>query len=121
MNISPTAPELEYDLFLSYGHSDNEDGWISALVAAVQQEHARFFPQPLRIFFDRSSIRTMDDWEHRILRGLRSSKAMIALLSPAYFASQYCRTEWKMFLEHELDRAIPGEGIAPVYMVGAPT
>jgi hypothetical protein len=120
MNISATAPELEYDLFLSYGHADNEDGWISALVAVVQQEHARFSPQPLRIFFDRSSIRTMDDWEHRILRGLRSSKAMVALLSPAYFVSQYCRSEWRMFLEHELDRAIDGEGIAPVYLVDVP-
>jgi TIR domain-containing protein len=43
----------------------------------------------------------MDDWEHYILGGLRSSKTMIALLSPAYFASAFCRTEWKTFLEHE--------------------
>jgi hypothetical protein len=72
------------------------------------------------VFFDRSGIRAMDDWEHRILRGLRSSKAMVALLSPAYFASEFCRREWKALLDHEHDRAMAGEGIAPVYLADVP-
>jgi TIR domain/HEAT repeats/NB-ARC domain/PBS lyase HEAT-like repeat len=115
-----TAPQPEYDIFFSYSHADDEDGWVSALVSNIQAEHARYSPQPLGIFFDRSSIRTMDDWEHYILGGLRSSKTMIALLSPAYFASAFCRTEWKTFLEHELDRANAAETVAPVYLADVP-
>ena len=119
--MSPSAERPDqYDLFVSYAHSDDRDGWVSALVEGIRQEHAQFTPRPLAVFFDRQEIRTMDDWEHRILHGLRSSKAMIAVLSPQYFASAYCRKEWEMFLEHELARCMPGEGIAPIYIVTAP-
>jgi hypothetical protein len=41
------------------------------------------------VFFDVKEIRTMDDWESRIKLGLRQSKMMVAVLSPAYFASEY--------------------------------
>ena len=62
----------------------------------------------------------MDDWEHRILQGLRESKVMLAILSPAYFDSAYCRKEWERYVEHELQYALPGEGIAPLYVVSHP-
>jgi tetratricopeptide (TPR) repeat protein len=110
----------QYDLFVSYAHSDDRSGWVSALVEGIRQEHAQFTPRPLAVFFDRQDIRAMDDWEHRILHGLRSSKTMIAVLSPQYFVSLYCRKEWEEFLEHELARCMPGEGIAPIYIVTAP-
>ena len=62
----------------------------------------------------------MDVWEHRILRGLRHSKMMVAVLSPAYFASDYCRKEWEIYVETELAQALPGDGIAPIYVVTHP-
>jgi tetratricopeptide (TPR) repeat protein len=72
------------------------------------------------VFFDRADIRAMDDWEDRILRGLRHCKVMLAVLSPHYFDSAYCRKEWEVHTEHELDRAMPGEGIASIYIATAP-
>lgn len=112
--------QFPYDLFVSYAHRDDHDGWVEAFVKAIADQHTRFTPTPLQIFFDRQEIATMDDWEHRILRGLRGSKVMLAVLSPHYFDSVYCRKEWELYLEHELDRAMPGQGIAPVYIVSAP-
>ena len=115
-----TPSEIPYDLFISYAHADDRQGWVTALVAAITQEHARFTARPLVLFFDRSDIRSMDDWEFRILKGLRSARVLLAVLSPAYFQSPYCRKEWEIYLEHELALALPGDGIAPLYVVSVP-
>ena len=105
-----------YDFFISYTHTDNQDNWIMEFIDALEKKHLRYSPNRYKFFFDHSSIRTMDDWEHRILDGLRSSKLMIAILAPKYFKSEYCHREWKIFREHELDKSIKGEGIAPIYI-----
>lgn len=110
----------EFDLFVSYTHKDDHDGWIAAFVEAIRAEHARFTNVPLRIFFDREAIHTMDDWEHRILTGLRSAKVMLAVLAPNYVASAFCRREWETYLEHELALTLPGDGITPIYVITVP-
>ncbi len=115
-----SAQQFPYDLFISYAHRDDHDGWVESFVRAICDEHARFTPTPLQMFFDREEIATMHDWEHRILRGLRGSKVMVAVLSPHYFESAYCRKEWELYLDHELDHAMTGQGIAPVYIASAP-
>ncbi len=115
------SPIPDHDLFVSYAHADDAGGWVTAFVAAVVEEHARFTARPLSVFFDRDDIRSMDQWEHRILTGLRTSRVMLAVLSPAYFASAYCRKEWEIYLENELARALPGEGVAPIYVVTVPS
>ena len=56
---------------------------MKQLVQAIRELHARFTPRPLEVFLDLEEIRTADDWEHRILRGLRldgSSPSLVALL-----------------------------------------
>ena len=74
------APTTAYDLFISYAHRDNADRWVEALVEVIRQQHQRFSPIELQIFLDLDEIHTMEDWEHRILNGLRSSKLMLAFL-----------------------------------------
>ncbi|BCM94241.1 hypothetical protein IAD21_06144 [Abditibacteriota bacterium] len=115
-----STQQFPYDVFISYAHRDDHDQWVEKFVEAIAKEHARFTPTPLQLFFDRMEIKTMHDWEHRILRGLRGSKVMLAMLSPHYFNSAYCRKEWEIYLDHELDRAMTGQGIAPVYIASAP-
>ena len=75
-----TTPRFAYDLFVSYAHADDHDGWVSALVASIRAEHATFTSTPMYVFFDREEIRTMHDWEHRIYRGLRHAKLMLVSL-----------------------------------------
>jgi tetratricopeptide (TPR) repeat protein len=113
----------KYDVFISYAHQDNHgphQGWVKQLVLAIRELHARFTPRPLEVFLDLEEIRTADDWEHRILRGLRLARLMVAVLSPAYFNSDYCRREWEIYCDHEAERAMRGQGIAPIYIVKAP-
>jgi tetratricopeptide (TPR) repeat protein len=119
----PERSQAEFDLFVSYARADNRDehdGKVSVLVHAIATEHERFAGAPPKVFFDTSEIRTVDDWEHRIVRGLRHSNMMVAVLSPEYFASDHCRKEWEIYVETELAQASPGEGITPVYVVTHP-
>lgn len=43
----------EFDLFISYAHADDAQGYATALVAQIAATHARFTPRPLWLFFDR--------------------------------------------------------------------
>jgi len=78
---------MAYELFISYSRKDNiprplppdspsaipnppSKGWVTALHDEILADHRRFSTEPLRIFFDTSEIKDMDDWRHRILTGL---------------------------------------------------
>ena len=57
--VLKAVEEAEFDLFVSYGHADNEDGSVTDLVEHIRQEHERFVPsEPLKIFFDLWDIGT---------------------------------------------------------------
>ena len=109
-----------FDLFISYAHVDDRDAnhrKVASIVDAIKADYLHVVGTPLEVFFDTEAIRDMDDWESRILLGLRQSRMMVAVLSPAYFQSEYCKKEWEYYVETELAHALPGEGIAPIYVV----
>ncbi len=56
-------------------------GWVTALRDEILADHRRFSTEPLRIVFDSSEIRDMDDWRDRILEGLRHSRILLVCLS----------------------------------------
>jgi tetratricopeptide (TPR) repeat protein len=106
-----------YDLFISYSRRDNAQGRVTALVRKISRDFESFAGRPLRPFFDVSEIGGMDDWRHRILRGLRESRLLLAILSPTYLKSPYCEWEFNDYLNHEISRGLVGDGIAPIYFV----
>ena len=106
-----------FDLFVSYSRRDNQQGRIRELVTVIQsQHHAITGGTELRIFFDTEDIKGGDDWEHRLLGGIRSARLLLACLSPSYLESEYCAKEFIEYLKHELSRVPLGEGIMPVYI-----
>ena len=113
---APPGGEEDFDLFVSYAHADDHDGWVTALVEVIRQQHAPILLRPLRVFFDCESIQTMDDWRRRILVGLKAAKVMVAIVSPTYFNSHWCRLEWQVYLEHEQSLLTPTDGLAPIYI-----
>ena len=107
-----------YDIFVSYAHALDHRADIekvSALVRAIGAQYQRETGNPLRVFHNTGVLGSMDEWETTVLPGLRQSRLMIAVLSPAYFASPFCRREWELYVETELAMALPGEGIIPIY------
>jgi hypothetical protein len=112
-----SSREDGYDLFVSYAHEDDRDGWIRELIDVIQEIQRRFAPaRPWRVFFDTHAICTMDDWEKSIGDGLRSAGAMLVLMSPAYFRSDWCCREWEEFCRQEQARGEPRNRIAVLYL-----
>ncbi len=121
--MSTASRDTQYDLFVSYAHKDNQEqhvGRVTELVERIKRQFQKIVGRPLRVFFDLAEIHTMQDWYGRIQSGLVQSRMMVAILSPRYFASEFCRHEWAEFVETELAHALPGEGIAPIYVIPHP-
>jgi TIR domain len=84
-----------FDLFISYTREDNATGMVSALVETIEADFAQFSPSvPLKVYFDKKSILDMQYWQDVLKKGLRQSKVMLAVLSEAYFNSEWRRREW---------------------------
>lgn len=45
----------EYDIFISYRHNDNLDGWVTDFVLALDKELRSAIKEPLSIYFDKNS------------------------------------------------------------------
>jgi tetratricopeptide (TPR) repeat protein len=109
----------QYELFISYARKDDQplgggDGWITQMRDCILRNHRRYSTEPLRIFFDTSAIRDMDDWGSRIVRGLRESRVLLACLSPNYLASRYCREEWHEYRNRLVHGSAGSDTIAVV-------
>ncbi|HEV3142255.1 MAG TPA: toll/interleukin-1 receptor domain-containing protein, partial [Gemmataceae bacterium] len=121
------ADQNEYEIFISYARLDNRPippnyplGWVTALRDHILADQRRYSTEPLRIFFDTSEIKDMDDWRHRILGGLRHSKILLVCLSPNYSRSGPCRWEWDEYLKRQTHQLMGMESIATVYFVEVP-
>jgi len=111
---------MPYDLFISYARRDNARGQVTALKAQIESSFRAFAGRELRVFFDTHEIAGMDDWRQKIQRSLRDSQVFLAVLSPNYLASPYCRWEWEDYVRYEAMRQCLGEGVAPVFFVTLP-
>lgn len=111
---------MSYDLFISYSRRDNTSGRITELKRRIESDYRAFAKEDLRCFFDLEGIHGMDDWQHRILQGLRESQLLLLVLSPGYLKSEYCEWEIVEYLKYEHSRAAAGQGVAPVYFVEVP-
>lgn len=95
--------EYEYDVFISYKRGG---------VASERWVQEYFYPflkdwldtslgKKQKIFMDTKEIRNGDDWKRRIKKSLAKSKCMIAILSPLYFDSEWCKAEFSIMLHRE--------------------
>ncbi len=114
------------DVFISYARADNDaragrsEGWITDFVATLQAEHKAATGRELTCFFDQEAIESGHDWEHRIHHGVASASAFIAFISPNYFASPWCRKEWRSWIDTEIAKHVFSEAAEPIYIVPVP-
>ncbi len=120
--MATTRDTDKFDFFVSYAKADNTTGWVTEFVKELKAEHAKFFPDlpPLKEFFDKKDIEVGRDWEHTLLHGIAQSRMFLAFISPNYFASDWCRREWRAWIDTEIAKHILTEGVRPVYLVEVP-
>lgn len=117
----PVRDEPEVDLFVSYAHVDDDGfGTVRALVDRFQTLQLDFEPRAPVVFYDRRDIHARHDWRHRIYEKMAEAKAMLVVLSPDYFKSDFCRAEWEMFVERERQLAHSEGAILNLYAVEVP-
>ncbi len=95
--------EEKFAAFFSYVHQDDDhdDGRISKIRKWLENEISAQTGEDFQIFQDRSDISWGDAWEERINGALDGSTFLIAIITPRYLKSVYCRKEFQRFTKRE--------------------
>jgi hypothetical protein len=85
--------------FLSYVRSDDDhdDGRITAFRKRLEGEVRMQTGKPFAIFQDRNDIAWGQHWEDRINSSLLDVTFLIPVLTPSFFQSPACRSEFQTF------------------------
>ena len=90
-----------YDLFVSYAHLDNEDGWVSGVVNRLRMMLAMHAGRKISVFFD--PLLNANDRVNDITDRVRASNLFLAIGSPAYTQREWTRRELETFWEAHKD------------------
>jgi hypothetical protein len=111
-------PEGSPVAFLSYVRSDDvhDSGRISELRRYLEGELKMQTGREFHIFQDRNDIAWGEQWRERIETTLRGVTFLIPIVTPSYFRSPACRSEFQTFVIREKEL---GEErlILPIYYV----
>jgi hypothetical protein len=101
-----------YDIFLSYSTDYPFGDWVKEHFLRLLQGYAKqaLLKEP-SIFFDRETIITGQNWRAVILDALCHSKCLVAIWSPSYFISEWCKYECSAFLYRQSQRPAAETGL----------
>jgi hypothetical protein len=108
-------PDDRFDVFISYTHDPENAAWVVEHIYEPLSRTIGPSGQPLRIFFDRDSIKTGMDWYERIVRSIHGTAVFLPVYSRGYFRRWFCRDELELAL---LRRRNDPTFILPVTRVG---
>ena len=103
----------EYDIFISYGHLDDEDpagdvkGWVDLLVERLPRLVSNNLGYLPKIWRDQRSLHGNDLLTAAISEGVSSSLLLIPIVSPRYVQSDWCRREVETFCQSEAPPGAP--------------
>lgn len=88
--------------FFSYTRGAGADLWYAKSKEKIEHYLQNSLGAKERqVFFDRHSIEPGHNWKQKLRDGLDRSPILVAIFSPAYFRSPYCRKELATFMERE--------------------
>lgn len=92
------VPGHAHDLFLSYAHAEAQ--WVEAFKKAFCQEFHEREGRPVSVWQDSTDLRPGTKWTAELEAGVKNAAALLAIVSPAYQSSPWCREERKFLLNH---------------------
>lgn len=98
-------PGYAYDIFISYRHNDNQDGWVSDFVQSLEKELRATLKDPISIYYDTNPHDGLHD-HHEVDESLR--KKLKALILIPIVSRTYCDTNsfsWKHELKPFIEQA----------------
>src|ERR1700704_3748147 len=96
-------PTREPLAFMSYVRSDDihDSGRITLLRERIEGEVKMQTGKPFAVFQDRNDIAWGQNWEERISSSLSDVTFLIPIITPSFFHSPACRSEFGIFLLKE--------------------
>jgi len=79
-------PGYEYDIFISYRHNDNLDGWVTSFVESLEKELRGTLKESLTIYFDKNPRDGLLETHHvdKSLEGKLKCLIFIPIISQTY-------------------------------------
>ena len=90
---------MAYEFFCSYARANNNDylkRFFKDLSENVREKLGGQIGADVA-FFDQTEVELGADWDATIVDALNSTRALVALASPAFFKSPYCSKELGLF------------------------
>src|SRR5215475_613133 len=96
-------PGCSADVFISYAHRDNLDGWVTRLKDKLTEKLNPFLAGRAEVWFD-DRIRPGVYFKEEIQQKLRHTPIFVAVVSPSYLDSEFCiYDEFEFFQKHGKD------------------
>ena len=90
---SETVVAEKYDVFISYARTAENTKWVEDNVLEPLSRVRTPAGKPLRIFFDRQSIKIGYTWYTTLVEGVYGSRFFVPIYSEDYFERPFCRDE----------------------------
>ncbi|KAH3853277.1 uncharacterized protein LOC127875226 [Dreissena polymorpha] len=94
LQINP-ADKFDYDVFISYSHKNPEHA--EKMLKTISN-----IDPGLRVFYDRSELKTGINWQNMLYQCVGECRCMIALVSQTYISSTVCTEEFNLALARHL-------------------
>jgi len=96
--------QYEYDVFISYKTGAVFGTWVHEIFFNIFEDHLdQSLGYKSKIFIDTRQIRDGASWPDQLKLASIKSKSMVAVLSPLYFVSNWCKNECSIMLAKEDD------------------
>ena len=99
------VPGYAADIFVSYSHSTDRDGWVTELKSKLASGLADL-SEDVEVWFDADRLQTGDRFKQEIQEKLSNTRVLIAVLSPAYLKSHFCMEEELDWFQNSFGREI---------------
>ena len=95
------VPGYTGDVFFSYAHLDNGDGWVTEVKSKLAARLTADLAGEAEVWFDADRLRTGDVFKPEIHEKINNTLMLVAVISPAFLNSQFCmEEELNLFLDH---------------------
>jgi hypothetical protein len=96
----------KHDLFVSYVHEESD--WVKVFLRRLGEEFRVRTGEPLSFWQDSRNLRLGQEFHAEIKEGIQRAAAFLAVISPQYLTSAYCKRERDVLLEKGLENQKAG-------------
>jgi hypothetical protein len=99
------VPGYAADIFVSYSHSNDRDGWVTELKSKLASGLTDLSDE-VDVWFDADRLQTGDRFKQEIQDKLSNTRILVAVVSPAYLKSEFCMEEELAWFQDSFGREI---------------